>query len=59
VSKALSAPALFHGEIVCEPRYATWFEPEAYQRSGVWVIFDNTALGYAYQNALALMGIVF
>lgn len=55
----MSAPALFHGEIVCEPRYATWFEPEAYQRSGVWVIFDNTALGYAYQNALALMGSVF
>lgn len=110
--------AKFHGEIVCEPRHATWFEPEAYklleahsvslvaadpkpvsgapgvlqhesryyrlhgapkiyyseytedflrifkergalQRSGVWVIFDNTALGYAYKNALALMGSVF
>jgi hypothetical protein len=29
---------------------------EALNRGGTWVKFDNTALGYAYQNALALMG---
>jgi uncharacterized protein YecE (DUF72 family) len=105
----------FNGEIVCEPRHATWFEPEAHEllkaysislvaadpkpvssapgvlefesryyrlhgapriyyseyteeflnrfkksgalnRAGTWVIFDNTALGHAYQNALAMMG---
>jgi uncharacterized protein YecE (DUF72 family) len=108
----------FAGEIVCEPRHVSWFEPEAdellkehsislvaadpkpvanapgvlgqegresrYYRlhgspqiyysayteefldrfkrqlalghTGAWVIFDNTALGHAYPNALALMG---
>jgi uncharacterized protein YecE (DUF72 family) len=110
----LSFREKFNGEIVCEPRHATWFELEAYEllkaysislvvadpkpvssapgalehesryyrlhgapkiyyseyteeflrqfkrnealnRGGTWVIFDNTALGYAYQNALALM----
>jgi uncharacterized protein YecE (DUF72 family) len=110
----LSFREKFNGEIVCEPRHATWFEHEAYEllkayfislvaadpkpvsgapgvleqesryyrlhgapriyyseyteeflrqfkmnealnRGGTWVIFDNTALGYAYQNALALM----
>lgn len=104
----------FSGEIVCEPRHASWFEPEAFKllkaysislvgadprpvssapavleyesryyrlhgspriyyseyteeflhqfkerealnRADTWVIFDNTALGHAYQNALALM----
>jgi len=111
----LSFREKFNGEIVCEPRHATWFELEAYEllkaysislvvadpkpvpgapgvleressyyrlhgapriyyseyteeflrqfkrnvalnRGGTWVIFDNTALGYAYRNALSLMG---
>ncbi|HEY9434142.1 MAG TPA: DUF72 domain-containing protein [Blastocatellia bacterium] len=110
----LSFREKFNGEIVCEPRHATWFELEAYEllkaysislvvadpkpvssapevleqesryyrlhgapriyyseytveflrqfkrnealnRVGTWVIFDNTAHGYAYQNALTLM----
>jgi uncharacterized protein YecE (DUF72 family) len=112
----LSFRGKFHGQIVCEPRHATWFAAEAYEllnahsillvgadpkpvsgapgvfeyesryyrlhgspqmyyseytveflrqfkkhvalnRAGAWVIFDNTALGHAYHNALALMEI--
>jgi uncharacterized protein YecE (DUF72 family) len=41
-----------------EDEFLTAFAAEIKSRDNVWVIFDNTALSYAYSNALKLQALM-
>jgi uncharacterized protein YecE (DUF72 family) len=49
------APRIYYSEYT-EDFLLRFKKSGALNRAGTWVIFDNTALGHSYQNALSLMG---
>jgi uncharacterized protein YecE (DUF72 family) len=51
------SPRIYYSEYT-EEFLRQFRKSEALNRAGTWVIFDNTALGHAYRNALTLMGSV-